>query len=71
MLTRDVLSTAILEQPGKYAYMILDQNTMDSMKALQENYEKGIITKGETLADLAGVLEIDADVLESTIACME
>lgn len=68
MLTRDVLSTAILEQPGKYAYMILDQNTMDSMKALQENYEKGIITKGETLADLAGVLEIDADVLESTIA---
>ena len=33
MLTRDVLSTAILEQPGKYAYMILDQNTMDSMKA--------------------------------------
>lgn len=68
MLTRDVLSTAILTQPEKYAYMILDQAVMDSMAALQENYERGIITKGETLTDLADTLGMDATALEGTIA---
>lgn len=68
MLTRDVLSTAILQQPEKYAYMILDQAVMDSMAALQENYKKGIITKAETLGALAGTLGIDAAALEGTIA---
>lgn len=68
MLTRDVLSKAILEQEEKIAYLIFDQAVMDSMKALQENYDKGIITKGESLAELAEDLSIESDALEATIA---
>lgn len=67
MQTRDVLSTAILEQSEKYAYLVFDQRVMDSMAALQENYEKGIIVKGDDIAGLADELEIDAAVLAETI----
>ncbi len=67
MQTRDVLSSAILEQPEKYAYLVFDQRVMDSMKALQENYEKGIITKGDDIAALAKAVEIDEAVLAETI----
>lgn len=68
MLTRDVLSAEILKQNGKFAYLIFDQRVMDSMAALQEDYEKGLVTKGEDVADLAQALGLDATVLADTIA---
>ena len=67
MLTRDVLSEAILSLPEKYTYLVFDQNTFDSMKALQENYENGIVTKGETIEELAGLLDIDADTMKASL----
>ncbi|MEG1720611.1 MAG: FAD-binding protein, partial [Pseudoflavonifractor sp.] len=60
-------SSAILAQPEKYAYMILDQAVMDSMAALQANYKKGLITKGDTLADLAAAIGTDPAALDATI----
>ena len=67
MLTRDVLSTAILEQEGQYAYEIFDQGTMDSMKALQDDYAKGIVREGATIEELATVLGIDPAVMVETM----
>lgn len=67
MLTRDVLSSAILEQEGQVAYLIFDERVMNSMAALKANYEKGIIFKGETIEELASLINIDADSLEATL----
>ncbi|MCI5774411.1 MAG: flavocytochrome c [Erysipelotrichaceae bacterium] len=67
METRDVLSSAILEQDDKIAYLVFDQRVMDSMAALKENYEKGIIIKGKDLNDLAAQLSLDASTLELTL----
>lgn len=67
MQTRDVLSAEILKQNEKYAYLIFDQRVMDSMKALQTNYEKGIITKGQTLEELASALEIDEKTFKASM----
>ncbi len=68
MQTRDVLSSAILQQTDKIAYLILDQRVMDSMKALQDNYAQGIITKGDSIETLAQTLNIDAAQLAETLA---
>ena len=68
MLTRDVLSSAILELPEQYTYLVFDQAAMDSMAALQENYERGIVLKGEDVAGLAEATGVDAAVLEQSLA---
>lgn len=67
MLTRDVLSAAILEQPEKYAYLIFDKRIMDKMEALQQDYEMGIVTEGETPAALAQALGIPEDVFAAQV----
>lgn len=67
METRDVLSAAILEQEGKLAYLIFDQRVMDSMVALQENYEKGIITMGNSIEELAQEIAVDPAALSATL----
>lgn len=67
MQTRDVLSSEILKQPEKFAYLIFDQRIMDSMKALQDNYKKGIIVKSDTIAELAENLSLDPQTFEKTL----
>lgn len=67
MLTRDVLSAKILEQTGKYAYIIFDQNLRENMKAVEENIKKGIVVEGESIEALATQIEMDPKVLEETI----
>ncbi len=67
MLTRDVLSTAILEQPDKYAWLIFDQRIMDSMAALQQDDRMGIVSKGETPEELASAISVPGDNLKAAI----
>ncbi len=67
MGTRDVLSAEILGLPEKYTYLVFDQQAMDAMAALRENYDKGIIMEGETLAELATVIGVDGTALEATV----
>ena len=67
METRDVLSTAILNEQDKVAYLVFDQRVMDSMVALKVNFEKGIITKGETIEELGSVIGVDSTTLAQTI----
>ncbi len=68
MATRDVMSKAILEQKGQTAYILFDQDVRESLKAIEGYVKKGLLTEGATVAELAGKLEIPADVLESTMA---
>ncbi|MDO5027463.1 MAG: flavocytochrome c [Tissierellia bacterium] len=67
METRDILSSAILKETDKIAYLIFDNKVFSSMKGLQDNFEKGIITKAETIGELAESLEMDEKSLNDTI----
>lgn len=67
LLTRDVLSADILKQPDKVAYLIYDNKIQNSMKVLKENFELGIITKKDSIEELAKSAKIDAKNLTDTL----
>lgn len=67
MATRDVMSVAILKQTGNTAYLLFDQSIRESLKAIEKYAKKGLLTEGETVADLAKKLNIPAEELEKTV----
>lgn len=67
MATRDVMSAAILKQEGKTAYLLFDQGVRESLKAIDTYANQGLLTEGDTLADLAGKLSMDAATLEASV----
>lgn len=67
MATRDVLSSAILEQTGKTAFILFDQNVRESLKAIEGYARNGLLTEGETLTSLAEKLAIPQAELENTV----
>lgn len=67
MLTRDVLSAKILEQEGKYTYIIFDQKLRENMVAVEGMIKRGIVTEGATLEELADKLKMDGATLVETI----
>lgn len=67
LLTRDVVSANIIDLPEKYAYIIADQALADSVKAISQYEEKGIVTKADTIEALAEQLDIPADHLKTTL----
>ncbi len=68
LLTRDVVSGHINEQDGSYAWLIVDQNMYDPSTVIQKYVKNGLMTKCETIADLAKLMEVDEKVLTETIA---
>ncbi len=71
---RDVISNAILNQPGKYAYLLWGQEveTVGNMTKLHENeynnfVNSGLLFKADTLEELAKEADIDYDTLKQTI----
>lgn len=67
MLTRDVVSAAVLSQSGKSAFLLFDQGIRDSLKAIETYYKQGLLTEGETVRELAEKLDIPAAELENTV----
>ena len=65
--TRDVVSAAELAQEGGYAYTIVDQKMMDNSATYAGYYTKGYAVKGETYAELAEALGMDAATFEQTM----
>ncbi len=65
--TRDVVSEKTLDQKGKYAYLIFDQDVRKSLKAIESYVKNGLTTEAETLSELAKKLDMSADNLEQTI----
>ncbi len=68
MATRDIMSTAILQQTGKTSYLVFDQGVRDSLKAIETYYKQGLLTEGSTPSELAGKLGMPPAALEETIA---
>lgn len=58
MGTRDVVSAAVLEQKGKYAYIIFDNNLRKNMQTVEGMVKLGIVVEGNTYEELAKKLDI-------------
>lgn len=67
MLTRDVVSEAVIAQDGGYAYIIFDQQLRDNLKAIEKYIAAGIVKDGATIEELAEQINIDQAVLSATL----
>lgn len=72
---RDVLSNAIKEQTGAYAYMFFDQAGVDETGLFESHpgevqmcTELGTLFQGDTIAEVAEAAGVDAAGLEATVA---
>lgn len=71
LLTRDVVSEAILGQTDKQAYLLFDQNVRDGLKAIEKYISAGIIFESDTIEGLAEQIGVDAAALAETIKAYE
>ena len=62
------LGTTIKDQPDGKVFTITDQTGYDSFYRIRKHVNLGYYAKGETLAELADALGIDAAELEKTVA---
>lgn len=61
-------ATMIKDQPNGAAYYITDKTGYESFYRIRKHVALGYYTQGETLAELAESLKIDADGLEAAVA---
>lgn len=66
--TRDTVSKAILSQEGKSAFLIFDQQVVDTASAIKKYSDAGLLTEATSLKELGEKLKINATELEGTIA---
>jgi fumarate reductase flavoprotein subunit len=64
---RDVVSAAILAQDQGFAYILMNQEIVDSNANIQGYYDIGLLKKFDTIADVAAFMKIEADVLQDTL----
>ena len=65
--TRDKVSAAENEQTDGQAWLIVDQSMYDDSTVIQGYVSKGWTVQGDTAADLAAAMGVDADALSKTI----
>ncbi|WEV70232.1 flavocytochrome c [Lactobacillus sp. ESL0785] len=67
MNTRKIVSNAITDLHEDGAYLIFDQSIRDNFTAVEFYDHVGLVKHGDSLADLASAINIDAANLEKTI----
>ncbi len=67
LLTRDVVSKAILEQKDGVAYLFFDEGLRKSLKATEEYFNMGLVTEADSVEELAEKLSIDKDTMVESI----
>ena len=67
--TRDVVSAAEIAQPGSFSWLIVDQAMADASSVIQGYINRGedFCKTGETIEDLAAVIEVDPAALAETL----
>ena len=58
MLTRDKLAEAILAQTGKSAFLIFDQSVRESLAAIENYSQQGLLTTAGSVSELAQTLKL-------------
>ena len=66
--TRDVVSKAELEQTGKSAFLVFDQEVREKLGAINGYVRKGFTVEGATVEELAGKIGVDPKGLVETMA---
>ena len=67
ILTRDVVSGHINEQPDSYAWLLADEAMKTESTVIEKYVNKGYMIKCDTVADLAKLLEVDEATLQKTL----
>ncbi|THE09401.1 flavocytochrome c [Enterococcus hirae] len=67
MNTRDKVSAAITALPEKSAYLIFDQGVRDRATAIEFYDEKGYVTAGESIEELAEKIQLPSETLAKTV----
>ncbi|OWZ84069.1 flavocytochrome c [Natranaerobius trueperi] len=65
--TREVVSEAILEQKGQSAFLFFDDSLRDSLGAIEDYVDQGMVTEGDNIEELAEKLDFPADSIEETV----
>lgn len=65
--TRDVVSKAELEQKGKSAFLIFDQQTRENLSAINGYVKKGLTKEANNISELSKIIGVDSKELEKTI----
>ena len=67
MQTRDKLSEAILAQTGKSAFLIFDQSVRESLAAIENYSQQGLLTTAGSASDLAQTLKLPVSTFVETM----
>lgn len=67
MWTRDKLSDAILAQTGKSAFIVFDQSVRESLGAIENYAQQGLLTTGNTVSELAQALNLPVSAFVATM----
>ena len=67
ILTRDVVSAHINEQPDSYAWLVADQAMKTESTVIDKYVNKGYMIQCDTVADLAKLMEVDEATLQETL----
>ncbi|MEG0296163.1 MAG: flavocytochrome c [Clostridium sp.] len=67
LLTRDVVSKAILEEKDGVAYLFFDEGLRKSLKATEEYFNMGLVTEADSVEELAEKLSIDKATMADTV----
>ena len=65
--TRDVVSAAEIEQPGQFAWLIMDQSMADASAVIQGYINAGYTKTGNSYRELAEAIEVDPATFEQTM----
>jgi len=68
LTTRDKASAAILEQTGKSAFLLFDEEIRKSLKQIDGYFHLDLVKEGATIQELAAAVKMPAETLEATIA---
>ncbi|MBQ1319855.1 MAG: flavocytochrome c [Solobacterium sp.] len=76
ILTRDVVSANVNAQTDSYAWLIADENMAKESTVIEKYVNKGLMTKCDTVSDLAALMGVDEATLKETLetwqaACAE
>lgn len=66
--TRDACSSAILNQTGKTAFLIIDEGIRKSLKQIEGYFHLSLVIEGNSIKELADKIKVPSETLEKTIA---
>lgn len=68
LLTRDVVSAAILEQTDEIAWLVFDEDVRTSLSAIESYIKAGIVFEADTIEELAEQMGVDSESLAETMS---